>query len=110
MINLFFWGSGAMRADNHHSLVIEQFTKRMTTPSLWGGMSLDAAVDQMIQMSCVSGTDTVLDVSCGPGFVTCRFAEKARHVTGIDLTPVMIDQAQRVQKKRGFYKHVLGSG
>jgi predicted TPR repeat methyltransferase len=33
-------------------------------------------------------------VACGPGLVACTLAEVARQVTGLDLTPAMIGQAQ----------------
>jgi ubiquinone/menaquinone biosynthesis C-methylase UbiE len=37
----------------------------------------------------------VLDVGCGTGFVALRFAELGHVVTGIDLSPQMIDRASR---------------
>jgi SAM-dependent methyltransferase len=39
----------------------------------------------------------VLDVACGPGLITCAVAGIARHVTGIDLTPAMIEEARKRQ-------------
>ena len=38
--------------------------------------------------------DAVLDVACGPGIVACALAPHARHVTGVDLTPRMIEEAR----------------
>jgi ubiquinone/menaquinone biosynthesis C-methylase UbiE len=37
----------------------------------------------------------VLDVGCGTGFLALRFAELGHIVTGIDLSPNMLDQARR---------------
>jgi ubiquinone/menaquinone biosynthesis C-methylase UbiE len=37
----------------------------------------------------------VLDVGCGTGFMALRFAELGHSVTGIDLSPQMIDRARR---------------
>jgi ubiquinone/menaquinone biosynthesis C-methylase UbiE len=37
----------------------------------------------------------VLDVGCGTGFLAFRFAELGHTVTGIDLSPQMIDRARR---------------
>jgi SAM-dependent methyltransferase len=42
----------------------------------------------------IGASDDVLDVACGPGLLSCAFAPAARHVTGIDLTPAMIEQAR----------------
>jgi SAM-dependent methyltransferase len=41
----------------------------------------------------------VLDVACGPGIVACAAAAQAGHVTGIDLTPAMIEQARARQQR-----------
>jgi ubiquinone/menaquinone biosynthesis C-methylase UbiE len=40
----------------------------------------------------------VLDVACGPGLISIEFAKIARHVTGIDITPAMIQQAKALQQ------------
>lgn len=53
-------------------------------------------------MSGVSATDNVLDVACGPGLVACEFAAHAKHVTGIDITPMMIEQAKERQVSKGL--------
>jgi SAM-dependent methyltransferase len=50
----------------------------------------------------ISADDTVLDVACGPGVTTCDLAEVARHATGIDITPAMIEQAKQIQKEKGL--------
>jgi SAM-dependent methyltransferase len=44
----------------------------------------------------------VLDVACGPGTVTCAFAEVTAHATGIDLTPAMLEQARKNQAAQGL--------
>src|SRR5262249_53215851 len=41
--------------------------------------------------------DKLLDVGCGPGLVSCALAPQVAHVTGIDFTPAMIDQARALQ-------------
>jgi SAM-dependent methyltransferase len=46
--------------------------------------------------------DNVLDVACGPGLVACPLAEVARHVTGIGLTPAMIEQGRARQLTKGL--------
>jgi ubiquinone/menaquinone biosynthesis C-methylase UbiE len=44
----------------------------------------------------------VLDVACGPGIVACALAPHVAHVTGVDLTPAMIEQARARQEKSGL--------
>ena len=43
----------------------------------------------------------VLDVGCGTGFLALRFAELGHAVTGIDLSPQMIDRARRKAEQAG---------
>jgi ubiquinone/menaquinone biosynthesis C-methylase UbiE len=40
--------------------------------------------------------DAVLDVACGPGLVVCAFAPYAGRVTGMDITPAMLDRARQL--------------
>ena len=44
----------------------------------------------------------VLDVACGPGILACALAGQVRHVTGIDITPAMIEQARQRQAEAGL--------
>jgi SAM-dependent methyltransferase len=44
----------------------------------------------------------VLDVGCGTGFIALRFAELGHTVTGIDLSPLMLDRAQGKAERAGF--------
>jgi ubiquinone/menaquinone biosynthesis C-methylase UbiE len=44
--------------------------------------------------------DRVLDVACGSGIVSCAFAKFVSHVTGIDITPAMIEQAKQMQQQQ----------
>lgn len=41
----------------------------------------------------------VLDVACGPGIVSCEYAQIVKHVTGMDLTPAMIELAEILQRE-----------
>jgi ubiquinone/menaquinone biosynthesis C-methylase UbiE len=44
----------------------------------------------------------VLDVGSGTGFIALRFAELGHTVTGIDLSPLMIDRALSKAERAGF--------
>ena len=57
---------------------------------------------RIVEMAQPSLEDTVLDVACGPGLLACAFARAARRVSGIDLTPKMLEQAKELQQKQGL--------
>ena len=44
----------------------------------------------------------VLDIGCGTGFLALRFAELGHSVTGIDLSPLMIDRARSKAERAGL--------
>lgn len=48
------------------------------------------------------GSDRVLDVGSGTGFLALRFAELGHTVTGIDLSPRMIERARSNAGRTGF--------
>src|SRR5258708_38372412 len=78
------------RANEHNLVVLYQFTKQAIPFS----QMPDQSPDLIRAAAEVGPLDTVLDVACGPGLMACAFAEIARHVTGIDLTPAMIERAK----------------
>jgi ubiquinone/menaquinone biosynthesis C-methylase UbiE len=86
--------------DTHRSQIIEQFSQQAVPFTQVPG-HLDA-IGHLLEMSGATADDTVLDVACGPGLVACEFARCCRHVTGLDLTPAMIAQAEQRQADHGL--------
>jgi ubiquinone/menaquinone biosynthesis C-methylase UbiE len=87
---------------DHKKAILDQFTKQ-AVPFQKKLEHADAAVFQLyLDATGAASQDIVLDVACGPGLVACAFAAVARHVTGIDLTPAMIEQAKKLQRKKGL--------
>jgi ubiquinone/menaquinone biosynthesis C-methylase UbiE len=81
---------------NQHSReVVDQFSRQAVYFAKLPGH--EEATQLLILMAEVTSTDEVLDVACGAGAVACATARVARQVTGIDLTPAMIDCAATVQ-------------
>jgi ubiquinone/menaquinone biosynthesis C-methylase UbiE len=85
------------KAEAHQRLIVNQFTKQAIPFS----QMPDHSPELILTGSGVGSTDTVLDVACGPGMLACAFAEVACHVTGIDLTPAMIERAQALRHTKG---------
>ena len=83
-------------------LIVEQFTKQAVPFSQMPHHN-DADTNQLVvETAAIGPNDTVLDVACGPGLITCAVARTARHVTGIDITPAMIDEARKRQQSMGL--------
>jgi ubiquinone/menaquinone biosynthesis C-methylase UbiE len=89
-------------ADEQRKRVVDQFTRQAAPFREMSAHSDEGAFRIVLNASEVRSTDTVLDVACGPGLTSCKLAEVAKHVTGIDLTPAMIEQAQALQRVKGL--------
>lgn len=84
--------------DEQRKLILDQFTRQAVPFSEMHARD-DAELHQLlIDVAQITPADEVLDVACGPGLVACEVAKVARRVTGIDLTPAMIEQARARQE------------
>ena len=90
------------KAEEQRRLILDQFTRQAVPFAEMPAHSNDEANRLLIDLVEVGPGDTVLDVACGPGLVACTLAEVAHHVTGIDLTAAMIEQARARQQARGL--------
>jgi ubiquinone/menaquinone biosynthesis C-methylase UbiE len=81
----------------HRAEIVDQFS-RQAIPFTQVQGHLDA-MQILIEFSGVGPEDQVLDVACGPGLVACAFARHAKEVTGMDITPAMIEQAKKRQSE-----------
>ena len=76
----------------HNKRIIEQFSKQAATfENIQGHYS---SVDDIIALSGVTKQMRVLDLACGTGITTCKFAKAAKEVAGLDITKEMLYQAQ----------------
>jgi len=86
--------------DRHARLVVEQFRRQAVYFAKLPGH--EEATPLLLQLAGVTAADEVLDVACGAGAVACAAARVARQVTGIDLTPAMIERAAALQAELGL--------
>jgi ubiquinone/menaquinone biosynthesis C-methylase UbiE len=83
----------------HGAQVVEQFTRQA-----WGYAEMTEKYGSgydPIDLIDVGPEDIVLDVACGTGRLTLPLAATARHVTGFDITPAMVDIARKAQVEAG---------
>ncbi|GFO66123.1 class I SAM-dependent methyltransferase [Geomonas paludis] len=84
----------------HREKIIEQFSQQAVPFTQVPGHH--DALQVLLEVSGVGKSDEVLDVACGPGMVACAFARHAKQVTGVDITPAMIEQARQRQGEQGL--------
>ena len=86
----------------HNELIIDQFTKQAIPFTQNAAHTAEYAVKRLVTLCNVSKKDTVLDVACGSGLVSCELAKVAHHITGIDITPAMIEQANLLKQEKNL--------
>jgi len=87
-------------AELHDAAVLDQFTRQAEPFARRHGYHRDEILELMAECAAVHPDQTVLDVACGPGIISCFFAKRARHVTGLDFVPAMLDRARRYQAEQ----------
>ena len=84
----------------HNKLIIGQFTKQAMPFAKKSAQYIDETFERILTVVDVDKSDNVLDVACGTGSISIKLGELAKHVTGIDITPAMIEQAKLLQKRK----------
>lgn len=87
---------------SHNDTIVDQFTRQAIPFSTAEPIRDAAAIQLLVDAAGTTADDTVLDVACGPGLVVCGFAPRARHVTGIDLTPAMLERGRALAAEQGL--------
>ena len=86
----------------HREVILDQFTRQASPFANAPAIRNQEALNRIVAMAGTGPEDTVLDVACGPGLLACAFAKVARHVTGIDVTPAMLELARAEQQSGGL--------
>jgi SAM-dependent methyltransferase len=87
---------------SHNSRILDQFTRQAAPFAAAAAIRNHQVLDRIVQWAGAGPEDTALDVACGPGLLACAFARVAKHVTGIDMTPAMLEQARKTQQEQGL--------
>lgn len=86
----------------HLEQIREQFTR---TAEVYARMQQATDERGLLALVAISGAvaeDRVLDVACGPGFLTMAFAKHCAAATGFDATEAFLDLARAEAKARGL--------
>lgn len=87
---------------DRNARVIGQFSQQAQGyGKLTRGMANEARSAAFAALIGAAPDDIALDICCGPGSLALDLAPYVAHVTGLDLTPAMLDQARAAQASRG---------
>jgi ubiquinone/menaquinone biosynthesis C-methylase UbiE len=89
-------------ASGHQERIVDQFTRQAEPFAQAQSIRSPEGLERIVQMADPGADDTVLDVACGPGLLTCAFARVVHHAVGVDITPAMLDQARKTQAEQGL--------
>jgi ubiquinone/menaquinone biosynthesis C-methylase UbiE len=87
---------------SHNDRILDQFTRQAAPFASAPAIRDEETLNRIVQWAGTGPDDTVLDVACGPGLLVCAFARVAKHATGVDMTPAMLEQARKVQQEQGL--------
>src|SRR4051812_10920101 len=80
----------------------EEFTRQSRSFGVSPAMTSAETLGTLVEaVSEDAGADWI-DLACGPGVVTRAMAARVGSVTGIDLTPAMIEEATRRAEDEGI--------
>jgi ubiquinone/menaquinone biosynthesis C-methylase UbiE len=79
-----------------------QFTKQADAYAATAQARDEASHMVLVELCQPAPEARVLDVACGPGFLTMAFAGRCREVVGLDATDAMLSMARSEAEKRGM--------
>ena len=88
------------RSDAHIERIRRQFTRQADAYSQMRQTRDEKSLRLLVALSGISSSDRVVDVACGPGFLTLAFAEKCKHVVGVDATDELLSIARSEATRR----------
>ncbi|HVN40157.1 MAG TPA: class I SAM-dependent methyltransferase [Myxococcota bacterium] len=89
-------------SDPHVERIRAQFTRQAETYAGMAQTRDEAPLRGLVALAGTRPADRVLDVACGPGFLTMAFAAACASARGVDATPAFVERARRVGSERGL--------
>lgn len=94
----------------HVDRIREQFTRQAEVYARMVQTTSQKGLDGLVALSGAGNTDRVLDVACGPGFLTMTFATRAAAATGCDATDAFLALARAEAERRGLTNVTFDQG
>lgn len=86
----------------HASRIQEQFNRQALAYARLDFASEMPGLRRVAKLAGAGPGDRVLDVACGPGFLTMALAETGASAVGIDITPAFLALGQAETRERGI--------
>ncbi|MCL7474510.1 MAG: methyltransferase domain-containing protein [Methanosarcinales archaeon] len=83
-------------------VAVEQFGRRSNAYAACGTLMDQADLDTVVELLDLKGTETVLDVATGTGYLAMALSPHVNKVIGIDITPRMLELAVQATRERGL--------
>jgi ubiquinone/menaquinone biosynthesis C-methylase UbiE len=97
-------------SSDHVDQIRNQFTRQAQAYADTAQAKDDDAHSKLVALIAPGPDARVLDVACGPGFLTLAFAARCAQVVGIDATDALLDIARANAQQRGATNARFDSG
>jgi ubiquinone/menaquinone biosynthesis C-methylase UbiE len=97
-------------ASDHLDRVRRQFTRQADAYADLPQTKGEAGLDALVGLAGARSGDDVLDVACGPGWLTLAFARRGARAVGIDATPAFVERAREEAARRALAPVAFGVG
>jgi ubiquinone/menaquinone biosynthesis C-methylase UbiE len=85
----------------HNDVIRESFTKQAQAFAANPWVTDEERIRRLVAAAHLTGTERVLDIATGPGYIAEALAGMAREVVGVDLTDAMLAIAKERTGERG---------
>src|SRR5712672_3583159 len=88
--------SSARAHTGHQNLIVNQFSRQAEQFAQSPALHNEAALSFLVEAARPRPSDLTLDVACGPGSVVAAFARVTKKSAGLDATPAMLREAEKL--------------
>ncbi len=85
----------------HNDVIRDSFTTQAKAFAANPWVTDEERINRLVAAARLKGTERVLDIATGPGYIAEAFARAAREVIGVDLTEAMLAIARERTQQRG---------
>ncbi len=98
------------QGDEHLDNIRRQFGRQAEVYARMRQTTDEASLRGLVALSGAEADSQVLDVACGPGFLTMAFAARCRRAIGLDATEQFLAMARLEAAERGLHNVAFQSG